>query len=44
VLEHNGRSLWGRMALALGKIDLYFSGVFPLNRFGFNTMVILRKR
>jgi ubiquinone/menaquinone biosynthesis C-methylase UbiE len=43
-LEQNKRSLWGRVALGLGKIDLYFSGVFPFNRFGFNTMVIVRKR
>ncbi len=44
VLEPEGRSLWGRIALALGKIDLAWSGRFPINRVGFNIMVIARKR
>lgn len=43
VLESSGRSLWGRIGLALGRIDLAMSGLFPINRMGFNTIVIARK-
>jgi ubiquinone/menaquinone biosynthesis C-methylase UbiE len=43
VLEQDRRTLWGWLALVLGKIDLAVSGLFPFNRFGFNIMVIARK-
>lgn len=44
VLEEQGRSRWGRIALALGRIDLAWSGRFPINRLGFNIIVLARKR
>ena len=44
VLEQDRRTLWGSLALVLGKFDLKVSGVFPFNRFGFNIMVIAQKR
>jgi len=44
VLEQNGRSRWGSLALTLGKIDLRLSDYFPLNRFGFNTMIVAQKK
>ncbi|MBI3609869.1 MAG: class I SAM-dependent methyltransferase [Nitrospirae bacterium] len=44
VLEQDRRTVWGRAALGLGKIDLAVSGMFPFNRFGFNIMVVARKR
>ena len=44
VLEQDRRTFPGRLALGLGKIDLAVSGVFPFNRFGFNIMVVARKR
>jgi ubiquinone/menaquinone biosynthesis C-methylase UbiE len=44
VLEQARRSILGRLALILGKIDLAVSGIFPFNRFGFNIMVVARKR
>jgi ubiquinone/menaquinone biosynthesis C-methylase UbiE len=44
VLEQDRRTFWGRLALWLGTIDLAVSGIFPFNRFGFNIMVIARKR
>lgn len=44
VLENYRRSLWGWMALWLGKIDLTLSGRFPFNRLGFNTIIIARKK
>lgn len=37
------RSILGSVAIFLGKIDLFLSGVFPFNRFGFNHMLIVRK-
>ncbi|MBI3812340.1 MAG: class I SAM-dependent methyltransferase [Nitrospirae bacterium] len=43
VLEQDRRTLLGRLALILGKIDLSVSGLFPFNRFGFNIMVMARK-
>lgn len=44
VLENYRRSLWGWMALWLGKIDLTLSDRFPFNRLGFNTIIIARKK
>lgn len=44
VLEQAGRSIPGRLALILGKIDLAVSGIYPFNRFGFNIMVVARKK
>ncbi|MBI1821786.1 MAG: class I SAM-dependent methyltransferase [Nitrospirae bacterium] len=38
------RTFLGSAAIFLGKIDLFLSGVFPFNRFGFNHMLIVRKR
>ncbi len=38
------RTLLGSAAIFLGKIDLLLSGIFPFNRFGFNHMVIVRKK
>ena len=43
LLEHGRRTIPGRIALGLGKVDLAVSGFFPFNRFGFNTMVVARK-
>lgn len=39
----NGNYL-GRFAVALGKIDLALSGIFPFNRLGFNVLVVARKK
>jgi ubiquinone/menaquinone biosynthesis C-methylase UbiE len=44
VLENDRRSIWGRLALWLGKIDLALSDRFPFNRFGFNSIIIARKK
>jgi len=44
VLEQDRRTFLGRLALIFGKIDLAVSGIFPFNRFGFNIMVIARKK
>ena len=44
VLEQDRRTFWGRLALWLGTVDLAVSGIFPFNQFGFNIMVIARKR
>jgi ubiquinone/menaquinone biosynthesis C-methylase UbiE len=38
------RTLLGKLAIVLGKIDLLLSGIYPFNRFGFNHMLIVRKR
>jgi len=38
------RTLFGSLAIFLGKIDLFLSGIYPFNRFGFNHMLIVRKR
>ena len=44
VLEQDRRTLWGRLALVLGRVDRGVSGRFPFNRFGFNIVVIAIKR
>jgi len=44
LLEKGKRSLLGRLALRLGKIDLALSGRPPLNRFGFNFVITARKK
>ncbi len=44
VLEQRRRTLGGRLALGLGRLDLFVSGAFPFNRLGFNIMVVARKR
>ena len=44
VLENDQRSLWGRVALGLGRIDLALSDRFPFSRFGFNSIIIARKK
>jgi ubiquinone/menaquinone biosynthesis C-methylase UbiE len=38
------RTFLGRVAILLGKIDLWISGIYPFNRFGFNHMLIVRKK
>jgi len=38
------RTLLGSIAIGLGKLDLLLSGLFPFNRFGFNHMLIVRKK
>ncbi len=43
-LLETARTWVGRLALALGKIDLKLSGIYPFRRFGFNFMVTARKR
>ncbi|MEK7702729.1 MAG: methyltransferase domain-containing protein [Nitrospirota bacterium] len=43
LLEKDRRSILGRLALFLGKIDLALSGIFPFNRFGFNFILTVRK-
>ncbi|MBI3805109.1 MAG: methyltransferase domain-containing protein [Nitrospirae bacterium] len=44
LLEKGKRSLVGRLALALGRIDLALSGTYPFSRFGFNFVVTARKK
>ena len=44
VLEQDRRTGWGRLALALGRIDLALSGLYPFNRLGFNFMIVARRR
>jgi len=44
LLEKKRRTLIGRLALLLGRIDLHLSGIFPLNRFGFNFVITAKKR
>ena len=44
LLEKGKRSLLGRLALRLGKIDLALSGRPPLNRFGFNFVITAQKK
>ena len=44
VLERKARTLGGRAALWLGRIDLDLSDVYPFNRMGFNTIVVAKKR
>ena len=43
LLERDRRTIPGRMALWLGKVDLAVSGFFPFNHFGFNNIVIAVK-
>ena len=43
-LPSGWRTLMGRAALWLGRIDLIISGYFPFNRLGFNSTVIAVKR
>lgn len=43
VLEQDRRTVLGRVALGLGKIDLAVSGNYPFNRFGFNVLVVAKK-
>ncbi len=43
LLETRRRSLIGRLALGLGRLDLALSGSFPFNRIGFNLIVTARK-
>ncbi|MBI1824733.1 MAG: class I SAM-dependent methyltransferase [Nitrospirae bacterium] len=38
------RTFLGSVAIFLGRIDLMISGIFPFNRFGFNHMLIVRKK
>ncbi|MFY9270355.1 MAG: methyltransferase domain-containing protein [Candidatus Manganitrophaceae bacterium] len=38
------RTAVGKFALTLGKIDLALSGTFPFNRFGFNFVIMAKKR
>lgn len=38
------RTIMGTVAIILGKIDLFLSGVFPFNRLGFNHMLIVKKK
>jgi len=44
LLEKGSRSLLGRLALGLGRLDLRLSNVYPFNRFGFNFVITARKR
>ena len=44
LLEKGRRSLLGRVALLLGKLDLLLSGLYPFNRFGFNFIMTARKK
>lgn len=44
LLEKGKRSFMGKVALAVGKLDLALSGVYPFRRFGFNFVVTARKR
>ncbi len=44
LLEKEGRSLIGRLALLLGSLDLRLSAVYPFNRFGFNFVITARKK
>ncbi len=41
VLEKHRRSLGGRLALRLGRLDLALSDLYPFNRFGFNIIATL---
>ena len=43
-LEEGERSFLGWVALWLGRLDKTISGIFPFNRFGFNIVVVARKR
>ena len=44
LLEKRTRTLIGKVAILLGRIDLLLSGVYPFNRFGFNFVITARKR
>ncbi len=44
LLEKKTRTLIGKLALWLGRIDLRLSGIFPFNRFGFNFIITAIKR
>ncbi len=43
LLEQGRRSLFGQLALTLGRIDLGLCGMFPWNRFGFNLVIVAEK-
>jgi ubiquinone/menaquinone biosynthesis C-methylase UbiE len=44
LLEKKERTLIGKLALFLGRIDLRLSGIYPFNRFGFNFIITAKKR
>ncbi len=44
LLETGERTLMGKVALSVGKLDLALSGVYPFCRFGFNFVLMARKR
>jgi ubiquinone/menaquinone biosynthesis C-methylase UbiE len=44
LLEKGKRTAIGRLALAIGKLDLVLSGTYPFNRFGFNFVVTAKKK
>ncbi len=44
LLEKEGRSFLGTVALLLGRLDLSLSDVYPFNRFGFNFVITAKKR
>jgi SAM-dependent methyltransferase len=44
LLEKGKRSLIGKLALSIGKLDLTLSGVYPFRRFGFNFVITARKK
>ncbi len=44
ILERGRRSLLGRIALAMGRMDLAVSGLYPFNRLGFNSLIIAIKK
>ncbi len=44
LLEKGSRTLMGKVALLLGRVDLLLSGIYPFNRFGFNFIITAKKR
>ncbi len=44
LLEKGKRTPMGKLALAIGKLDLALSGLYPFCRFGFNFVITARKR
>jgi ubiquinone/menaquinone biosynthesis C-methylase UbiE len=44
LLEKGSRTLVGKLALFLGRIDLRLSGIYPFNQFGFNFIITAKKR
>jgi ubiquinone/menaquinone biosynthesis C-methylase UbiE len=44
LLEKGERTMIGKLALFLGRLDLFLSGRYPFNRFGFNFIITAKKR